>query len=638
MKKVLLITMPFGTTVHASIGLSLLKAALQQNGAACDIRYFNLDFAAMVGRDRYEDICECQGDKTLLREWLFARDVFNDRIPAEREYMDYLKRLFGGQQESIDYIDSLTKLREYVQPFLDSCLEQVNWEDYDIVGFTTMFEQNLPSVALANRIKQRNPETVIIFGGANTEGELGLELHRAFPVIDYICSGEADLTLPKLVKRIRERQPFGDLAGIVYRTPEGSVATGGEAFITDLSLLPYPDYDDYFAQIARMPADFIMSRPSSGSPPGLPMETSRGCWWGAKSQCLFCSLNRGTISYRSKTPEAALAEMEYLGERYQSNELFMVDNILDMNYFKNLLPELQKRRPRLSLFYETKSNLSREHLRAMRDAGITMIQPGIESLNSHVLKLMRKGVTALQNIQLLKYCAEFSVFPGWSIITGFPGETRQDYRELLDLLPRLAHLPPPNGNSPFSLQRFSPFFADPQRHGIKNIRIEEVYRYIFSFPEEQLYRMAYYFDFDYQDENATPAIDEKLSEAIQFWRSSYENGASLTCTYTSPTSMIISDTRPDSATASLPLDQPQTVIYGFCDRIRTLDEIVSNLKDSLPLQAVRSRDVADFLNDMVSIGLMAREEQRYLSLAVPRDPAQPGSYGLAGEEGEYHVR
>lgn len=624
MKKILLISMPFGTTVHPAIGISLLKARLRQEGMACDIRYFNLDFAALIGRDRYEEMCECQGDKTLLREWLFAREVFADRIPADHEYIAYLKKLFGGPQAPDDYIGGLVGLREYVRPFLDACMAQVDWEQYDIVGFTTMFEQNLPSMALAARIRRRCPEMSIIFGGANCEGELGIELHRAFPLIDYVCSGEADFTFPELVKRIREQRPVDDIMGIVYRTADGSVATDGTAFVTNLDALPYPDYDDYFSRLARMPVGFTLSRPSSGSPPGLPMETSRGCWWGAKSQCLFCSLNRGSITFRSKSPARVLAEIEYLTQRYRASELFMVDNILDMSYFRDVLPELQRREPRLGLFYETKANLSREQVRAMRDAGIRMIQPGIESLNTHVLKLMRKGVSSLQNIQLLKYCAEFGVFPGWSIITGFPGETRQDYRQLIDLLPRLAHLPPPNGNAQFSLQRFSPFFADPEGNGIGNIRPEEVYRFVYPFSGEELSRLAYYFDFDYRQDIIPPAIDQKLADAISEWKTCYEGGASLTCSHTSPTTMVIRDGRPNVTFPTLPLDAGQTVIYEYCDRIRTRDDIIAHLRETLPSRAVRGRDVAEFLDDMVELGFMVHEEQRYLSLAVPQEQMQPG--------------
>ena len=45
------------------------------------------------------------------------------------------------------------------------------------------------------------------------------------------------------------------------------------------------------------------------------------------------------------------------------------------------------------------------------------IQPGIESLSDHVLKLMRKGTTALQNIQLLKWCREYGVQPEWNLLS-----------------------------------------------------------------------------------------------------------------------------------------------------------------------------------------------------------------------------
>ena len=45
-------------------------------------------------------------------------------------------------------------------------------------------------------------------------------------------------------------------------------------------------------------------------------------------------------------------------------------------------------------------------MRLLRDAGVTTIQPGIESFSDRVLKLMKKGVTGLQNIQLLKWCKE----------------------------------------------------------------------------------------------------------------------------------------------------------------------------------------------------------------------------------------
>ena len=91
--------------------------------------------------------------------------------------------------------------------FLDHCLATVPWSDYRVVGFTSTFEQNIASLALAKRIKQNYPKISIVFGGANWEAEMGHELHRKFPFVDYVCSGEAETSFPALARCILTRTP-----------------------------------------------------------------------------------------------------------------------------------------------------------------------------------------------------------------------------------------------------------------------------------------------------------------------------------------------------------------------------------------------------------------------------------------------
>ena len=109
-----------------------------------------------------------------------------------------------------------------------------------------------------------------------------------------------------------------------------------------------------------------------------------------------------------------------------------VGNILDMGYFKDVIPELARVKNKPSIFFETKSNLSPEQVGALARAGVRKIQPGIESLSTPVLKLMRKGCTMLQNIQLLKSCAGAGIEPGWNLLYGFPGEDPESYREFME--------------------------------------------------------------------------------------------------------------------------------------------------------------------------------------------------------------
>ena len=103
-----------------------------------------------------------------------------------------------------------------------------------------------------------------------------------------------------------------------------------------MDALPVPDFDDYFDLLARDPALY-------GATPSLLMETSRGCWWGAKSHCTFCGLNGGAMGFRSKGADRVLAELDALRSRWPLQNVSVVDNILDMKYFGTLLPRLAER-------------------------------------------------------------------------------------------------------------------------------------------------------------------------------------------------------------------------------------------------------------------------------------------------------
>jgi hypothetical protein len=50
-KRVLLAYMPFGGIDRPALGLSLLKASAENIGFPCDVSYFNLKFAELIGFD-----------------------------------------------------------------------------------------------------------------------------------------------------------------------------------------------------------------------------------------------------------------------------------------------------------------------------------------------------------------------------------------------------------------------------------------------------------------------------------------------------------------------------------------------------------------------------------------------------------
>jgi len=317
-----------------------------------------------------------------------------------------------------------------------------------------------------------------------------------------------------------------------------SVYTGQADPIRELDALPIPDFSDYFRDLSQ-------STVAAWIVPTLLLETSRGCWWGAKSHCTFCGLNGGAMVYRSKSPRRALHELEYLVDRWQVDLVEVVDNILDMKYFTDMLPALARGGRSVQLFYEVKANLTRKQVRILSEAGVNRIQPGIESLSDHVLRLMRKGTTALRNIQLLKWCQEYSITPEWNILYGFPGETEQDYVDTLKLLRAIRFLKPPTACGPVRLDRFSPYYDSPADFGLVNVRPIITYKYLYPFAEENLRRVAYYFDYDYK-----PGVDPtghaaEVIEYVEAWRREPERGT-LSSIVRPDGTLVLVDTRSDA--------------------------------------------------------------------------------------------
>ena len=495
MSRVLIVNMPFSNLRWPNLGPSLLKAALTKRGIGCDLAYLNFDFAEKIGLDRYTWIAD-DFAFVLGGERLFAKHYFGPLPDDESYFRDVLLRADPGLTED-DWRD-YQAIESHVTPFLDKCMASFDWARYAVVGLATTFQQTMPSMCLARRIRQVRPEAAIVVGGAACEGTMGIELAHQFPEIDYVFLGEADLTFPSVVEQILEGRPVTLQPGVVRGTAREDTATicpgdsdrrkecasprsphprptiqaaltpmccelasaehADDFMVAQLDDLPYPDFDDYFARLT--------SSPLAGQiDPLLFFETSRGCWWGQKHQCAFCGLNGASLAFRSKSARRAVDELQWLVRRYNVRRGCMADNILDYRYFGTFLPMLKESRLGLEFVYEMKTNLTRQQVAVLLDAGLRAAQLGIETFLTPVLKHIGKGANALQNLQALKWFSEPGIEVKWNFLYGFPGEDPAEYAKLLDLLPSLYHLAPPLAVGRVRLDRFLAVFRRSGRLG-----------------------------------------------------------------------------------------------------------------------------------------------------------------------------
>jgi ribosomal peptide maturation radical SAM protein 1 len=504
----LIIVPPFASLDKPSLGGHILQSCARKVGCEVKVLYANLILAAEIGEINYEAICYAP-IQDFIGERLFASaaynlpplgsDGFSDRFDNSRYIYEY-----PNISTKIELPD-LKSLEEKAAKWVSTISEAVIQHDFKVIGCTSTFEQTAASVALLNRIKRACPEIVTIIGGANCLGEMAEGILSLGATIDYVFSGASETSFPSFLKDIYEGRCPSDR--IIYGKP-----------CMNLEDIPTPDFAEFYRQIEIwLPNSSIVENGNIW----LPYESSRGCWWGQKHQCTFCGLNGETIKFRQKSADRVLGELKELLKDHPTKNVCMSDCNMPYEYFKTLIPGLSNEIPEVNIFYELKSNLSLEDVVALKKAGIAIVQPGIESLSTPCLKLMNKGVSARQNINLLRYARCVSLALGWNILFAFPGDQLEEYQHMLEILPLMRHLHPPLGLSHLSIERFSQYFVHPDKYGIRNIHSIDEYSAILP-QDADIAKIAYHFVADYKSESKEhPDLMQELKKEIESWRSSW---------------------------------------------------------------------------------------------------------------------
>lgn len=627
---VLLVNPPWGSPESPSIQLSILKPVVIQAGFGCHVLYSNLYLSRLIGPTTYMKF-----QKLLtFGEWMFTKQAFGDYSSGEADYLDYLNsRYVEGVEEPSDFAserlvakwlgadnrkDILNVREDLISTFLNIVRDILREHNPRVIGLTSTFNQNVPSLAIAKLAKQENPGVSVILGGANCEGEMGPALLRSFRHIDYVVSGEGEETLPNLLRIVLgdDRKRLGQVPGISFRESDEVRNNKASLPITDLGKYPHMDCSDYYQQLNK-----INSQPGEDVRRGpIYFECSRGCWWGQHSQCTFCGLNGEYINYRAKSPERVYEEILRLSRRHGVLDFAATDNILNPSYFASLIPRLRATGFDFRFFFEVKSTMTKAQVKLLSDTGVKFLQPGIESFSTHVLELMKKGTTMLQNVQALKWFEEARITPEWNFLFGFPGEVDRDYEEMELLLPHLYHLPPPVASGRIEMHRFSPNFELADSLGFDNLRPLGDYQYLYpTFDEEELRKVAYYFDYDLKEAERFLPHMKQLQKIIENWRIRYYSQPRMKFSFgRGPGFVEVIDQRNEDGLTVYKLRGLAMAIFIYCDRIRSLEEIESFMRSHL--SGVSGSDISDSYANLCEKGILLHESENYLALPVALKP------------------
>lgn len=593
--KIGLLAMPFLLPQFPSLGLTQMKYKIKKTfNQKVDVRlfYLNHDFYNYLGSEMYKMI-NAGAFFTLANEWLFRHEAFDHIKP---NYNEYIMRFYPRMQFEPDVLGKIMNLGAFIQQLI----AKYQLATYDIIGINATFSV-VPGLAFFRHLKRRNNNIITVMGGACMYQEMGKALIRHYPHVDYVCSGSGLISFPRLIEGFMKNDEHATetINGMFSRKNMGKV--GNVSDEQDIHENISLDYQDFFENFKKLNLDKHLE-------PNIFLETSRGCYW---RKCKFCGLNEDQLKYRVKPVETAIEEINHYIKKYDS-PIQMVDNVIPRHYIKKVLPHLRVPEGKY-VVYEVRGDLSEEEIKILSQAKVNKVQPGFESLQSSIHDLMCKGINAFQCINMLKCCVKYSISPGWNLLIGFPDTTAEMYETLLTNISLLTHLFPPQVLTPVRFDRYSVYWMEKERYGLKLFPFSP-YKYIYPYDDEFLSDIAYYF----VDQNLSkrtqllgeyyPKFDTQINQWKKRWQTDINNLPRLTCYYKDGSPYIYDSRGEEIKEYKISLVE-ETIL-------KRLDEPMSDvsIKDHFP--DIDPEIVAGGVTHLIEKGMIFKEGNQVMSLVI----------------------
>ena len=520
---VLLTSMPWTNLNQPSLGLGILKAILNQANIPTTIKHLNLEMLQFIKGPTYFGLANNYALNDFLFSAVIDPNVTHKQLRILRDIStkvftsQYIDSCHVGSFER--FIEKLLHLRnEQIPAWLDNTADEIANSQHSLIGFTCMFDQTIASLALSKLIKEKAPNKLIAFGGYAVRNPTAQTIMQSFPFVDAICLGEGEATITQLAKASTNKEALPTVPGLLLRVNEKEFIETPAGKQWDLDDIPMPDYDDFYTDLNALSDKHQVDV----SVMSLPLENSRGCWWGQKKHCIFCGIKKQDLVYRFKKAEIALDHLHKMNKRYNETNFRFADYILPNDYYTSLMPLLAEEEAPYNLETEMKANVSPSKFENLVKAGFAGVQPGIESFSTPVLKLMDKGVHATQNVYLLRRGLEEGVKIQYNIIYGFPNETAADYTNMVKMMPRLTHMDPPITYVPAQITRYAPLHVAPELFGIPEATYHPNYELIFSrqFISKsgfELNDFCYFFERPFENPPHMQKIYRQMEKMVAQW-------------------------------------------------------------------------------------------------------------------------
>jgi len=364
---------------------------------------------------------------------------------------------------------------------------------FDMVGLSFIggyyeYEKALNISQAINNSKQR-PFYVLGGFGPSPDPDYFIKKMGA----DAIVMGEGELTLIDLLEHIKEEKSFSDVLGLAYLEDNQIKINPSRPLIEDVDSIPMPAYHLFNVEhyrLSRMPnctnMDFVM-----------PVLSGRGCTF----TCNFCyRMDKG---FRGRSNESILEEVKFLQDTYRVTYIAFSDELLmsSIGRTMDLCRAIIDSGLKFKWYCNGRLNYAKPKvLKLMKEAGCVFVNYGIESFDNDILKVMDKVLTTKQVEVGIQATLDIGISPGFNIIFGNIGETKEILMKGVDFLLKYD-----DGSQMRTIRPVTPYPGSPLfHHAIKEGLLKDTA----DFYENK------HTNSDLMTCNFTPHSDEEFYQAI----------------------------------------------------------------------------------------------------------------------------
>ena len=410
----------------------------------------------IIRSQQFYDIDKLEWSLQVFREVMSVVSMvyFPARICMPPMETDLSYKVFVSS-EVMDAVND-TQVNIYRDVFDQLVKPAIEREQPDVIGISIVLQQQMFStMTFCALIKQHFPHIHVTIGG-NTVTRLRDVLPQSslFQYFDSAVVYEGETAFVQLVSAVGAKRSLAEVPNTIYKDETG-VHTSPTSYAEDLATLPPPDFDGLPLEKYFVPTRI------------LPYLATRGCYWG---RCEFCDHGEGyTAGYRSKKIQDALADIQFLRDKYGATHFHFTDESYPPALFRKLTRGLIE--SQMGIVWTThmrfeKSLLDEAVWQDAKESGCKYLHFGYESGVERVLQLMDKATTAEVMTKHLKLTAEAGIWNHCMGFFGFPGETKEEAWQSVQFLEHNKEHVHSLGFGTFDLGRHNPVAKHPDKWGV----------------------------------------------------------------------------------------------------------------------------------------------------------------------------